>query len=106
MLNHRRVVITGIGAITPIGTGVEQLWQGLRARRSAVGPVTRFDPEPFRSRIAAEVPDFRPADFMEERRLRRLDRFGQLSIAAARLALVDAELDLEREDRDQIGAMM
>jgi 3-oxoacyl-[acyl-carrier-protein] synthase II len=107
MLNSaRRVVITGIGAITPIGTGREELWQGLRARRSAVGPVTRFDPTPFRSRIAAEIPDFHPSDFMEERRLRRLDRFGQLSIAAARLALSDAELDLAREDRDQVGAMM
>jgi len=102
----RRVVITGIGAITPIGTGREELWQGLRARRSAVGPVTRFDPTPFRSRIAAEIPEFRASDFMEERRLRRLDRFGQLSIAAARLALRDSELDLVREDRDQIGAMM
>jgi len=102
----RRVVITGIGAVTPIGTGRQELWQGLRARRSAVGPVTRFDPSPFRCRIAAEIPDFRPADFMEERRLRRLDRFGQLSIASARLALVDAELDLSREDRDQVGAMM
>jgi 3-oxoacyl-[acyl-carrier-protein] synthase II len=107
MLNSaRRVVITGIGAITPIGTGRQELWQGLRARRSAVGPVTRFDPAPFRSRIAAEIPDFHAADFMEERRLRRLDRFGQLSIAAARLALGDAELDLAREDRDQVGAMM
>jgi 3-oxoacyl-[acyl-carrier-protein] synthase II len=106
METKRRVVITGIGAVTPIGTGVEALWQGLRARRSAVGPVTRFDPAPFRSRIAAEIRDFHPSDFMEERRLRRLDRFGQLSIAAARLALKDAELDLAREDRDQVGAMM
>jgi 3-oxoacyl-[acyl-carrier-protein] synthase II len=102
----RRVVITGIGAVTPIGTGVEGLWQGLQNRRSAVGPVTRFDPSPFRCRIAAEVPDFHPVDFMEERRLRRLDRFGQLAIAAARLALQDAELVLEREDRDRVGAMM
>ena len=84
---NRRVVITGIGAVTPIGTGREGLWQGLRARRSVVGPVTRFDPSPFRSRIAAEVPDFRPADFMDDRRLKRLDRFGQLSIASARLAV-------------------
>ena len=102
----RRVVITGIGAVTPIGTGRQELWQGLRARRSAVGPVTRFDPSPFRSRIAAQIPDFHPTDFMEERRIRRLDRFGQLSIAAARLALSDSELDLAREDRDQVGAMM
>lgn len=102
----RRVVITGIGAVTPIGTGVEGLWQGLQARRSVVGPVTRFDPAPFRSRIAAEVPDFRPLDFLEVKRSKRLDRYGQLSIAAARLALTDGQLALEREDRDRIGAMM
>jgi 3-oxoacyl-[acyl-carrier-protein] synthase II len=102
----RRVVITGIGALTPIGTGVEGLWQGLQTRRSAVGPVTRFDPSPFRSRIAAEVPDFRATDFMEERRTRRLDRFGQFSIAAGRLAIEDAELDLGRENREMIGATM
>jgi 3-oxoacyl-[acyl-carrier-protein] synthase II len=106
MQTTRRVVITGIGAVTPIGTGVEGLWQGLRSRRSAVGPVTRFDPTPFRSRIAAEVPDFRPTDFMEERRTRRLDRFGQFSVAAGRLALEDSGIDLAREDRDLIGAMM
>lgn len=102
----RRVVITGIGAVTPIGTGKDGLWDGLQARRSAVGPVTRFDPSPFRSRIAAEIPDFRPGDFLEDRRLKRLDRFGQLSIAAAKLALADGELDLAKEDRDQVGAMM
>jgi 3-oxoacyl-[acyl-carrier-protein] synthase II len=102
----RRVVITGIGAVTPIGTGVEGLWSGLRARRSVVGPVTRFDASPFRSRIAAEVPEFRPGDFMEAKRTKRLDRFGQFSIAAARLALQDAELVLAVEDRDRVGAMM
>ena len=85
MSDSRRVVITGIGAITPIGTGVEGLWDGLGAARSVVGPVTRFDPSPFRSRIAAEVPDFRPGDFLEAKRGKRLDRFGQFSIAAAKL---------------------
>ena len=102
----RRVVITGIGAITPIGTGVEGLWAGLQERRSAVGAITRFDAEPFRSRIAAEVPDFHASDHIEERRVRRLDRFSQFSVAATRLALQDAGLEPAREDRDRIGAMM
>jgi 3-oxoacyl-[acyl-carrier-protein] synthase II len=106
MPEPRRVVITGIGAVTPIGIGREGFWHGLEARRSVCGPVTRFDPAPFRSRIAAEVPDFRPADFIEERKVKRLDRFGQFSIAAARLAVGDAELDLTSEDRDRVGAMM
>ena len=63
--SERRVVITGIGALTPIGLGVDGLWTGLQRRQSVVGPVTRFDPSPFRSRVAAEVRDFRPGDFME-----------------------------------------
>lgn len=102
----RRVVITGIGAITPIGIGADGLWAGLRRGESAVRGITRFDPAPFRTRIAAQVDDFHPADHLEERRARRLDRFGQFSVAATRLALADAELDLAREDRDRTGVMM
>jgi 3-oxoacyl-[acyl-carrier-protein] synthase II len=106
MTDPRRVVITGIGAVTPIGTGVAGFWEGVRARRSAVRPVTRFDTEPFRTKIAAEVPDFRPQDFVEERRVKRLDRCSQFALAASRLALTDAELDLAREDRERVGATM
>jgi 3-oxoacyl-[acyl-carrier-protein] synthase II len=102
----RRVVITGIGAVTPIGIGVNGLWRGLERRESAVGEITRFDPSPFRSRIAAQVDDFHPSDFIEDRRIRRLDRYSQFSIAGARLALADAELDLGQEDRDRVGVMM
>jgi 3-oxoacyl-[acyl-carrier-protein] synthase II len=102
----RRVVITGIGAITPIGLGVEGLWQGLRRRQSAVRCITRFDPSVFKSQIAGEVEDFSAADHMEGRRARRLDRFSQFSVAATRMALADAELDLAREDPDRVGAMM
>jgi 3-oxoacyl-[acyl-carrier-protein] synthase II len=102
----RRVVVTGIGCVTPIGTGADGLWDGLRARRSAVRAITRFDPTPFRSHIAAEIPDFRPQDFLDARRVRRLDRYSQLAVAAAGLAVRDAALDLEKEDRDRVGAMM
>jgi 3-oxoacyl-[acyl-carrier-protein] synthase II len=106
MPEPRRVVVTGLGAVTPIGTGADGLWQGLRERRSAVQGVTRFDPTPFKSRIAAQVNDFVPTDHLEERRARRLDRFGHFSVAATRLALGDAGLDLSRLDRDMVGAMM
>jgi len=102
----RRVVITGVGAVTPIGTAAAGLWAGLEARTSAVREITRFDPAPFRSHIAAEIPDFRPQDFLDAKRARRLDRFSQLAVASARLALGDAELELAHEDRDRIGAMM
>src|SRR5215207_720588 len=106
MKTQRRVVITGIGAITPIGLGVEGLWNGLRRRESAVRSITRFDPSMFKSRIAGEVVDFSPSDHIEERRVRRLDRFSQFSVAATRMALADAALDLAREDMDRIGATM
>ncbi|HEX6057633.1 MAG TPA: beta-ketoacyl-ACP synthase II [Gemmatimonadaceae bacterium] len=105
-MERRRVAITGIGVITPIGIGVEGMWAGLRAERSAVGSVTRFDPTVFRSHLAAEIGDFVPTDFLEAKRAKRLDRFGQFSVVAARLALEDSHLDLAREDRERVGAMM
>jgi len=106
MSARRRVVVTGIGAITPIGLTAEGLWGGLRRERSAVGLVTRFDSSPFRSHTAAEVRDFVPGDHLERKRAKRLDRFGQFSVIAARMAVADAALDFAREDRDRIGAMM
>jgi 3-oxoacyl-[acyl-carrier-protein] synthase II len=105
-MTGRRVVITGIGAVTPIGTSAQGLWSGLEARTSAVRSITRFDPTPFRSRMAAEIPDFRPQDHLDAKRARRLDRFSQLAVASARLALADAELNAKQEDPDRVGAMM
>jgi 3-oxoacyl-[acyl-carrier-protein] synthase II len=102
----RRVVVTGIGCVTPIGTGAEGLWAGLHARRSAVRTITRFDPEPFRSRIAAEIPDFRPGDVLDAKRARRYDRYSQLTVVSAQQALEAAHLDLAKEDRDRVGVMM
>jgi 3-oxoacyl-[acyl-carrier-protein] synthase II len=103
---RRRVVVTGIGAITPIGITRGNLWNGVRAERSAVGSLTRFDPSIFRSHNAAEVNDFVPTDHLEAKRAKRLDRFGQFSVVAARQALEDARIDLASEDRDRIGSMM
>jgi len=103
---RRRVVVTGIGAITPIGITGRTLWDGVRAERSAVRSLTRFDPSIFRSHNAAEVNDFVPSDHLEAKRAKRLDRFGQFSVVAARQALEDANLDLASEDRDRIGTMM
>ena len=102
----RRVVVTGIGAITPIGSGVEGLWDGLRRRRSAIRSISRFDPSAFKSRVAGEIDDFHPTDHIEERRARRLDRYSQFTLAATRMALRDAGLDLRRENADRVGAMM
>ena len=102
----RRVVITGIGAITPIGNTVEGLWEGLRRERSAVSEVTRFDPSVFKSHNAAEVNDFDATDFLERKRAKRLDRYGHFSVAASQMAIADAGIDLAKEDKDQIGSTM
>ena len=91
----RRVVITGIGAITPIGSGGEGLWAGVRRGRSAICRIRQFDATPFRSRIAAEIADFDPLDYLEARKARRLDRFAQLAIAASRQAIEDSRLCLD-----------
>jgi 3-oxoacyl-[acyl-carrier-protein] synthase II len=100
------VVITGIGCVTPIGTGLDGLWTGLEAKRSAVRRITRFDPTPFRCQIAAEIDDFRAQDHLPRKAVRRLDRFSQLGVVSATLAAADAGLVFEREDRDRIGVMM
>ncbi len=105
-LPTRRVAITGIGAITPVGTGRAEFWKGIRAERSVVRSLTRFDPSIFRSHNAAEVDDFRPDDHIDAKRARRLDRFGQFSVAAARMAIEDSGIHLEREDRERVGAIM
>jgi len=101
-----RVVVTGLGPITAVGIGVEAFWQGLRRERSPVRRITRFDPSPWRSRIAAEVDGFEANDFMESKAIRRLDRFGQFAIAAARLAVADARLDPAALDRDRVAVQM
>ena len=105
-ITRRRVVVTGIGAITPIGLSRAGLLSGLRAAKSAVRTCTRFDPSPFRSHCTAQVDEFVPADHLEPKRMKRLDRFGQLSVVAANMAREDAGLDLAAEDRERIGAMM
>ena len=101
----RRAVITGLGPVTPIGIGKEAFWDGLVAGRSAVRRITRFDASVLRSQIAAEV-DFDPVPFFDARTLKRLDRFSQFSVAAARLAVEDAGLVLEREDGDRVGVSL
>ena len=102
----KRVAVTGIGGVTPIGTGVTGLWSGLKQKRSAVRQISRFDPSPFKSKIAAEVYDFRPQDHLTRKNTKRLDRFSQLGVAAARLALEDANVNPDRENRDRVGTMM
>jgi 3-oxoacyl-[acyl-carrier-protein] synthase II len=98
-----RVAITGIGPITAVGTGAAGFWNGLRECRSPIRKVTRFDPSPWRSHLAAEVVDFEPADYIDARQARRLDRFMQFAIAATRMALEDARLDPAEPDPDGVA---
>ena len=102
----RRVAVTGIGCVTPIGEGVEGLWQGLRRRRSGVREVTRFDASDFRSRVAAEVRDFDPAARLGEKRARRLDRYGALALASADMALEDAGVDPDDPEPEDVAVQM
>ena len=89
-MSARRVVVTGIGAVTPVGTGADGLWAGVVRNQSAVREIDRFDASPFPSRIAAHVDDFHPEDHLDAKRARRLDRFSQFSVAAARMAVEHA----------------
>ena len=99
----RRVVITGIGAITSIGNGVEGLWNGVRCARSGVGYITQFDASGLPCRIAGEVRDFDAALYMEGKALKRFDRAAQFAIAASRQAIDDAGLDMAQEASDRAG---
>lgn len=92
----RRVVLTGIGAVTPIGSGRDGLWEGIRRGVRAARAITRFDASTFPSQVAAEIDDFDPRNYMEARSARRLDRFSQLAVAASHQALADAGLNRER----------
>ena len=99
-------MITGIGAITPIGSGCKGLWEGVLAGRSAVRRITRFDPAQFRSQVAAQVDDFDPLDHVDARRARRLDRFSQFAIAAAQGAVLDSGLCLSKDDAEDTGVYL
>ncbi len=101
--NGSRVVITGMGAVTPIGLSVADFWDSLTAGRSGVGPVTLFDAEKYPTKIVAEVKGFDPRDYMARQEARRMSRFIQLAMASAAMALEDARLDMEREDATKIG---
>ena len=98
MLDRKRVVITGMGAITPLGKSVGEFWEGLVSGRSGIGPITLCDPSPYPCQIAGEVPNFDPGEYINPKEARRLARFSQLSIAASTMAVKDANLNLEKED--------
>lgn len=92
MIKENRVVVTGLGAVSPIGIGKENFWSALKAGTNGIGKITRFDPTGYTSQIAGEIPDFDPAQFIDKKELKRMDRYTQFALAATRLALDDAQI--------------
>lgn len=102
----RRVVVTGMGVISPFGVGVETFWQAVTEGKSGIGPITRFDASQFTTRIAGEVKDFDATQFVDRKDARRLDRFAQFAWAASRMALEDADLDMDKTDKERVGVLI
>ena len=103
---RQRVVVTGLGAVTPLGIGVEQTWRNLCEGRSGIGPITLFDASAYSSRIAGEVKEFAAEQWLDRREMKRMDRFTQLAMAAAQMAVEDSGLDLEAIDRNRVGVFI
>jgi 3-oxoacyl-[acyl-carrier-protein] synthase II len=105
-MQKRRVAVTGLGLISPCGTGVEKSWEALVNGRSGVGPITLFDASRLDSRIAGEVKDFEPEDYIERREVRRMDRFAQFAVVAADMALADSGLKITPENAERVAAII
>ena len=103
MGKNRRVVVTGMGAITPIGNSVEEFWNGIKEGKTGFGPITYFDTADYRCKLAAEVKDFDPAQYMDKKSARRMEQFCQFAVAAAGQAISDAGLNMEQEDPYMVG---
>ena len=103
MGKNRRVVVTGMGAITPIGNSVEEFWNGIKEGKTGFGPITYFDTPDYRCKLAAEVKDFDPAQYMDKKSARRMEQFCQFAVAAAGQAISDAGLTMEQEDPYMVG---
>ena len=102
----KRVVITGLGAVTPIGIGKNEFWQALLAGVSGVGKITRFDASQYTTQIAGEVKNFDPAQYIDKKEAKRMDRCTQFAVAASKMAFEDSGIDLTTEDRERIGTMI
>lgn len=102
----KRVVITGLGAVTPIGIGRDKYWNSLFRGKSGIDYITRFDTEKYDTKIGAEIKDFSPEDFMDRKEARRMDRFTQYAMAGTSLALEDGDIKLEKLDRERIGVVI
>ncbi|MBT7659998.1 MAG: beta-ketoacyl-ACP synthase II [Bacteroidetes bacterium] len=104
-MSLKRVVVTGLGALTPVGNTAEETWTNLLAGKSGAGPITRFDASLFKTHFACEVKDFSPNDLLDRKEARRMDRFTQFGMVVADEAIADSGLDFEKENPDRIGVI-
>jgi len=106
MKEQRRVVVTGVGLVSPLGTGVEKNWQALMAGRSGIRAISRFPAEAFASRIAGEVPDFKAEDFIEPKEIKKMDLFTQYALGSAAMAISDSGIKIEGEYAESVGVII
>ncbi len=105
-LERKRVVVTGLGAVTPIGNTLQDYWEGLLSGRNGIGPITLFDPSSHSCRIAGEVKGFDPHDYLEKKEAKRMDRFAQFAIAASKQAIADASFEINELSAEQVGIVI
>ena len=103
---ERRVVITGLGAITPVGNNVQEFWKGIKEGKCGIDEITLFDTTNFKVKLAAEVKGYNPEEYFDRRAAKRLDRFSQFAIVAAKEAWNDSKLDKEKEDMERVGVIL
>ena len=104
--NGRRVVITGLGVVSAIGVGRDAYWESLKEGRSGIKKISSFDTTSYPCDVAGEITDFDPADFMTTQQARRIDRFAQLAIAAAKLSIADAGLEITPANQSSVGMIL
>jgi len=102
----RRVVVTGIGLVTPCGIGTDNVWNNILGGKSGIGPITRFDVDRFDTKFAGEVKDFNPEDYIQPKEVKKMDLFIHYALAAAQIAMKDAGLDIGKEDSERVGVVV
>ena len=104
-MNKKRVVITGMGALTPIGNSVDEYWKNLLSGKSGAEPITKFDASLFKTKFACEVKNFDPLDIMDRKEARKMDPFSAYALATTQEAILDSKLDLEKVNLDRAGVV-
>jgi len=104
-MDLKRVVVTGLGALTPIGNTKDEYWDGLKNGKSGAGPITYFDTEKFKTKFACELKDFDATNFLDRKEARKMDRFTQYALVATEEAIIDSKLDLDKVDKMRVGVI-